>query len=67
MTKIYFNPIHLKNFYKKEYGYKSGDLPKTENISKRVLSLPMYPNLSKKDIDYITGKIKSFFGKNSGK
>lgn len=67
MTKIYFNPIHLKNFYKKEYGYKRGDLPKTENISKRVLSLPMYPNLSKKDIDYITGKIKSFFGKNSGK
>ena len=26
--------------------YKKGDLPVTENISKKIFSLPMYPQLS---------------------
>jgi len=63
MTKIYFNPIHLKTFYKKESGYKEGDLPKSEELSKKVLTLPLYVNLKKKELDYIISNIKKFFEK----
>jgi len=58
MTKVYFNPIHLKALYKKRFGYKEGDLPKTEEFSKRVLNLPIYPDMEKKDLDYMINKIK---------
>ena len=37
-------PIHLQPAYV-ALGYKSGDLPITEKLSERVLSLPMFPEL----------------------
>lgn len=36
-------------------------LPKTEQISNEVLSLPMYLTLTKEETDYIIGKINNFF------
>ena len=45
-------------------GLKHFHLPKTEQISNEVLSLPMYPELSEKEIGYITKKIKLFISEN---
>lgn len=64
-TKVYFNPVHLKSFYKRRYGYKEGDLPRTEQLSKKVLTLPMSATLSESDAYYILASIKEFF--NSGR
>jgi len=61
-SKIYFNPIHLTYFYKKIFGYKTGDYPITENISNSILSIPIYPALSNAEIEYITNTINEFFG-----
>ncbi len=58
MSKIYFNPIHLKEFYTNKYGYKKGDLPQTEELSGKVLTLPMYPDSSKDNLDYMIQSIK---------
>jgi len=58
MTKIYFPPVHLTRFYKDKFRYKKGDLPFTENISSQVLSLPIYPTLLKKEINYIVESLK---------
>ena len=58
MSKVYFEPIHLKTFYKKSFDYKKGSLPITEDISERVLTLPLYPSLKNKDLDYIISNIK---------
>ena len=59
-TKIYFDPVHLTQFYRKKFGYKEGDLPITEEISKKVLTLPLYPDLNAEEIDYIIKNIKMF-------
>jgi perosamine synthetase len=58
MTKIYFEPIHLKTFYSKELHYKTADLPITEDIAQKVLTLPLYPSLTKKEMDHIISMIK---------
>ena len=60
-AKIYFDPIHLSLFYRRKFGYKEGDLPVTERISQQVLTLPMYPGLTKGEMDYMAEKIKQFF------
>lgn len=57
MTKVYFEPIHLKTYYRKTFNYREGDLPITENVSKKILTLPLYPTLTKKEIDYMVEKI----------
>ena len=54
-------PLHLQQaLQSSEYdlGYKKGSFPITEKISKEVLSLPMFPELSKEEIEYITKKIQ---------
>ncbi|MDD5627247.1 MAG: DegT/DnrJ/EryC1/StrS family aminotransferase [Patescibacteria group bacterium] len=56
-------PIHLQKAYK-ELGYKKGDFPIAEKLSKRILSLPMYAELKKQEIDYLKVELKKFFSKN---
>ena len=60
MTKIFFEPIHLSNFYKKS-GFGKKSLPNTEKISQTVLSLPIFPGLKSEEIRYICDFIKEFF------
>ena len=50
---IYYKyPIHLMKAFS-FLGYKKGDFPISENLSKRILSLPMHPYLSENDIELI--------------
>lgn len=52
-TNIYFPSLHLQPFYMKDYGFKEGDFPICEEISKRTLALPFFSELSKKEIKYV--------------
>ncbi|MFH1642148.1 MAG: DegT/DnrJ/EryC1/StrS family aminotransferase [Nanoarchaeota archaeon] len=61
MTKVYFNPVHLKTIYTTNYGCKEGDLPNTESLSKRVLNIPLYPSMKTEELDYMIKTIQEFF------
>jgi len=52
--------LHLQECFK-HLGYKKGDFPVAENASKHVLALPMYPELTKEEQEYIVGKINEFY------
>ena len=41
-------PLHLQKLHK-ELGYKVGDLPLTEEDTKLVMSLPMFPELTEEE------------------
>jgi perosamine synthetase len=56
-------PIHLQPIYRQLYSYKEGDFPRSEIVSKRVLSLPMYPDLEKSGVEKVSEKIHEFFEK----
>lgn len=60
-TRISFPPVHKSKFYK-ELGYKD-NLKNTEFAFSHALTLPLYPALTKKEIDYINSQIKAFFNK----
>jgi dTDP-4-amino-4,6-dideoxygalactose transaminase len=51
-------PLHLQPVFS-ELGYQEGALPVTERISKSIVSLPMFPELTKSQIDYVVGSLKS--------
>jgi len=55
-------PIHLQPAYK-YLGHKRGDFPVTEFASKRILSLPMFPELTSVEIRYIASAVKQFYQK----
>ena len=45
-------------------GYRDGDFPVAERAAQRILSLPMFPELSEGQMKYVRDKIKSFYTKN---
>lgn len=55
-------PIHLQNAYQ-HLGYKEGDLPVTEELSKHVLSLPIHTEMTKEIQDEIINAVKEFMEK----
>jgi dTDP-4-amino-4,6-dideoxygalactose transaminase len=54
-------PLHLQKAYA-HLGYKEGDFPVTERAARRLLSLPMYPELTREQIEYVADNIKQFMG-----
>lgn len=60
-TSIYYpKPLHLQKCF--EYlGYKEGDFPVSERISKQILALPMHPDLQDNEVDYICSVIRKFY------
>jgi dTDP-4-amino-4,6-dideoxygalactose transaminase len=61
-TMIYYPlPLHLQQAYKC-LGYKEGDFPVSELMSKEVLSLPMHPYLDSQQQHHIIVHIRRFFG-----
>ena len=60
MSKIYFHPLHLKSHYQELLGLSKGDLPKTEELADVILTLPMYPHMTKEELGYITKTISDF-------
>jgi len=53
--------LHLQEVYK-SFGYKKGDFPITERVCEAIISLPMYPELTTEEIDYIVKTIARFYG-----
>jgi perosamine synthetase len=43
----YFPPVHLQPFMANQFGYKPGDFPVCESVSKSTIALPFYNNLTK--------------------
>lgn len=51
---------YLPNYLLTYYGAKKGQLPVTERIYRELLSLPLHPDLNKRDLDYVIEKVKEF-------
>ncbi|MDI6808896.1 MAG: DegT/DnrJ/EryC1/StrS family aminotransferase [Candidatus Eisenbacteria bacterium] len=65
-TTVHFIPIHYHPYFRDALGYKKGDFPKTEALYEREISLPLYPSMTKKDLDDVVsaiGKIVGAYGK----
>lgn len=51
-------PLHLQDAYS-SLGYKKGDFPVAEKCCEQLVSLPMFPELTSEQIEYVVEKIKS--------
>ena len=54
-TGVHYIPIHQMSFYKKNIR-----LPITENSGKKIVSIPIHPNLSDSDVDKIINAVNKF-------
>lgn len=61
-TNIHYpTPLHLQPACA-QYGYKPGLLPVTEALASRIVSLPMYPELTEKQLQHVIDSVKKYIG-----
>jgi dTDP-4-amino-4,6-dideoxygalactose transaminase len=60
-TEVYYPvPLHLQDCFS-DLNYKKGDFPQAEHAALHTLALPIYPELSDDQIEYVVEKIKGFY------
>jgi dTDP-4-amino-4,6-dideoxygalactose transaminase len=56
-TSIHYPPIHLFTYYRKIFGFKEDGLSKTEFVGEQEVTMPLYPLMKKKDVEFIAESI----------
>ncbi|MBE6380114.1 MAG: UDP-4-amino-4-deoxy-L-arabinose aminotransferase [Lentisphaerae bacterium] len=62
-TGLHFRCVHLQKYYREAFNCAPGMLPDTEWNSERILSLPMFPDMTDQDIDDVVAAIKDILKK----
>lgn len=57
-TSVHYPPVHLFSLYRKRFGLNMGMLPKTEEVSRREISLPLHPLMKIGDVRWISNQLK---------
>ena len=59
-TLIYYPlPLHLQKVYA-DLGFKAGDFPVAEAVAQKILPLPMYPELTDAQVEYVIAAVREF-------
>jgi dTDP-4-amino-4,6-dideoxygalactose transaminase len=54
---VHFIPLHFHRYYRNTYGYKLSEYPTANHLYPRIVSLPIYPRMTDKDVDYVINNV----------
>ena len=61
-SKPYLPAIHLMSFYRERFGWREGQFPVCEDVSRRSLALPFFPELEQSQIERVAGALRAVLG-----
>ena len=56
-TQVHYIPVHTQPYYQEHLGYKWGDYPVSEKYYEKALTIPLYPKMTDRDVDYVINTI----------
>jgi dTDP-4-amino-4,6-dideoxygalactose transaminase len=66
-TEIYYPlPLHLQDAYR-AIGCREGDFPVAERLAREVLSIPVYPEMSEQQVDWVAKGVREFAAARQGR
>ena len=60
-TGLHYRAVHLYPYYRQVFGFEPGDFPHAEEVSARIVSLPLFPGLSDAEHDRVIDVMYSVF------
>jgi len=58
-ASVHFIPLHLHPYYRRTFGYQPEDFANATAVYPRIVSLPIYPNMSGDDIDDVIAAVRN--------
>ncbi len=62
-TGLHYQAAHLYDYFRQHFGFKPGDFPRAEHICARIVSLPLFPNLTVAQQDDVIDKMHTVLRK----
>lgn len=64
-SNVHYQPVHLFSYYRETFGYKPGDFPVAEDLSRREVTLPLYTKMTQDDQDDVILAVRKIIKNNS--
>ena len=62
-SKPYLPAIHLMSFYRERYGHREGEFPVCEDVARRSLALPFFPELGDGQVERVVEALRAVLGR----
>lgn len=56
-VNVHYRPVYFHTFYQKNFGHKRGLCPNAEAAYEQILSLPIFPELTDTQVDYVVSQL----------
>lgn len=56
-VNVHYIPVHLQPYYQ-ELGYRQGDLLKAEKLYEKIITLPLFPEMTDDEVQYVIEKVR---------
>ncbi|UCD16574.1 MAG: DegT/DnrJ/EryC1/StrS family aminotransferase [Candidatus Zixiibacteriota bacterium] len=56
---VHFVPVYRFSYFKRSLGIQAADFPASEDSFKRVISLPLFPDLAFAEVDYVCDNLEA--------
>jgi perosamine synthetase len=57
-SKPYMPVIHLMSFYRERFGHREGEFPIAEDVARRSLALPFFPEMTESEVEQVAGALR---------
>ena len=57
-VSVHFIPLHLHAYYRNTFGYLPKDFPVASSVFERIISLPLYPQMTEADVQNVVGTMR---------
>ncbi len=61
-VNVHYLPIYGFSYYRENFDFKPKDFPVTEDISSRIVTLPLFPKMSDEDVEDVVSAVKESIG-----
>ena len=58
-SRPYLPAIHLMTFYRERFGHREGEFPVCEDVARRSIALPFFPEMTEGQVDRVVAELRA--------